>query len=227
MRLGDRAFSQLVQLITKLSLAHIAHCLAMVRFCVDLHASSTYDEQLQQALEKLRRFVSHEAWLPDLRSFCDTAQAWRSRTRLRLRSVNVKRLAALGQPMAAEFRQLPDLDIPDYNEALPLGPSDLKHGVLPNGMRYAKMAMQSLAHQACLTRLNCTYRYYVKKCAKPQKRAALALAVNVGSAVERDDEQGVAHIVEHLAFNATEVCRSTTPACCISLEKRGHETLCF
>lgn len=40
--------------------------------------------------------------------------------------------------MAAEFRQLPDLDIPDYNEALPLGPSDLKHGVLPNGMRYVK-----------------------------------------------------------------------------------------
>ena len=37
--------------------------------------------------------------------------------------------------MAAEFRQLPDLDIADYNEALPLGPSDLKHGVLPNGIR--------------------------------------------------------------------------------------------
>ncbi|KAL3146657.1 hypothetical protein ABBQ32_000885 [Trebouxia sp. C0010 RCD-2024] len=83
--------------------------------------------------------------------------------------------------MAAEFRQLPDLDIPEYNETLPLGPSDLKHGVLPNGIRY-----------------------YVKKCAKPQKRAALALAVSIGSAVERDDEQGVAHIVEHLAFNATE-----------------------
>lgn len=63
-----------------------------------------------------------------------------------------------------------------------------------------------LSHEACLTWLICTYRYYVKKCAKPQKRAALALAVNIGSAVERDDEQGVAHIVEHLAFNATEVC---------------------
>lgn len=37
--------------------------------------------------------------------------------------------------MAAEFRQLPDLDIGDYNEALPLGPADLKHGVLPNGIR--------------------------------------------------------------------------------------------
>lgn len=49
--------------------------------------------------------------------------------------------------MAAEFRQLPDLDIPDDNEALPLGPSDLKHGVLPNGMRYAY-------HQKCLCNLH-------------------------------------------------------------------------
>ena len=37
--------------------------------------------------------------------------------------------------MAAEFRQLPDLDIANYDEPLPLGPSDLKHGVLPNGIR--------------------------------------------------------------------------------------------
>ena len=109
--------------------------------------------------------------------------------------------------MAAEFRQLPDLDIPNYNEALPLGPSDLKHGVLPNGMRYAqhKGACANFSTVTSLTWLICTHRYYVKKCAKPQKRAALALAVNIGSAVEKDDEQGVAHIVEHLAFNATEV----------------------
>ena len=48
-------------------------------------------------------------------------------------------------------------------------------------------------------------RYFVRTCKRPQERAALALAVRVGSAVERDEEQGVAHIVEHLAFNATEV----------------------
>ena len=65
--------------------------------------------------------------------------------------------------------------------------------------------MQISAKKLCLTWLICTYRYYVKKCARPQKRAALALAVSIGSAVETDDEQGVAHIVEHLAFNATEV----------------------
>ena len=41
--------------------------------------------------------------------------------------------------------------------------------------------------------------------AKPKGRLALALAVNVGSVAEEDHEQGVAHILEHLAFNATEV----------------------
>ena len=35
-------------------------------------------------------------------------------------------------------------------------------------------------------------------------RAALALAVNVGSIAETEEEQGVAHICEHLAFRATE-----------------------
>ncbi|GFH32079.1 peptidase M16 family protein, partial [Haematococcus lacustris] len=47
-------------------------------------------------------------------------------------------------------------------------------------------------------------RYYVRPCSKPKERAALALVVKVGSVVEEDSEAGVAHIVEHLAFNATE-----------------------
>jgi predicted Zn-dependent peptidase len=41
-------------------------------------------------------------------------------------------------------------------------------------------------------------RYYVRATSKPKHRAALALAVKVGSVAEEDDEQGVAHIVEHL-----------------------------
>jgi len=39
---------------------------------------------------------------------------------------------------------------------------------------------------------------------KPKDRAALALAVDVGSIAEEEDERGVAHVVEHLAFRATE-----------------------
>ncbi len=46
--------------------------------------------------------------------------------------------------------------------------------------------------------------YFVRQCNKPKGRAAIALAVRVGSVVEEADTQGVAHMVEHLAFNATE-----------------------
>jgi predicted Zn-dependent peptidase len=48
------------------------------------------------------------------------------------------------------------------------------------------------------------HRYYVRPSSKPPKRAAIALAVKVGSVVENDEESGVAHILEHLAFNATK-----------------------
>ncbi|KAK6236436.1 hypothetical protein SCA6_011773 [Theobroma cacao] len=46
--------------------------------------------------------------------------------------------------------------------------------------------------------------YYVRCNSKPRMRAALALAVKVGSVLEEEDERGVAHIVEHLAFSATK-----------------------
>lgn len=40
---------------------------------------------------------------------------------------------------------------------------------------------------------------------KPKHRASLALVVRIGSLVEEENERGLAHVVEHLAFNATEV----------------------
>ncbi|KAL4301725.1 hypothetical protein GQ457_10G017130 [Hibiscus cannabinus] len=46
--------------------------------------------------------------------------------------------------------------------------------------------------------------YYVKCNPKPRQRASFALAVKVGSVLEEEDERGVAHIVEHLAFSATK-----------------------
>ncbi|XP_078431997.1 insulinase (Peptidase family M16) protein [Wolffia australiana] len=46
--------------------------------------------------------------------------------------------------------------------------------------------------------------YYVRANSKPRMRAALALAVKVGSVLEEEEERGVAHIVEHLAFSATK-----------------------
>jgi len=56
-----------------------------------------------------------------------------------------------------------------------------RHGVLENGMTF-----------------------YVRHRPKPTGRASLKLAVRVGSVQEEDDEQGLAHIIEHLAFSATE-----------------------
>ena len=47
-------------------------------------------------------------------------------------------------------------------------------------------------------------RYYVRANKKPEKRAELRLAVNAGSVLEDDDQQGLAHFVEHMAFNGTE-----------------------
>jgi zinc protease len=47
-------------------------------------------------------------------------------------------------------------------------------------------------------------RYYIVENAKPENRAYLTLAVNAGSVLETDDQQGLAHFVEHMAFNGTE-----------------------
>ncbi|MBI2268768.1 MAG: insulinase family protein [Bacteroidetes bacterium] len=47
-------------------------------------------------------------------------------------------------------------------------------------------------------------KYYIKKNGKPEKRAELRLAVNAGSNYENDDQQGLAHFVEHMAFNGTK-----------------------
>ncbi|KAK8679341.1 hypothetical protein V6N13_144796 [Hibiscus sabdariffa] len=52
--------------------------------------------------------------------------------------------------------------------------------------------------------LNNGLTYYVHSNPRPRLRAALALAVNVGSVLEEENERGVAHIVEHLAFSATK-----------------------
>ncbi len=47
-------------------------------------------------------------------------------------------------------------------------------------------------------------RYYVRVNKRPENRAELRLLVNAGSLQEDDDQQGLAHFVEHMAFNGTE-----------------------
>lgn len=65
------------------------------------------------------------------------------------------------------------------NAKLPFSP-EIRTGVLDNGMHY-----------------------YIRKNAKPENRIELRLAVNAGSMQEDDDQQGLAHFVEHMAFNGT------------------------
>jgi zinc protease len=64
--------------------------------------------------------------------------------------------------------------------AFPLWPEVTK-GTLPNGLTY-----------------------YILKHGKPEKRALLWLAVNAGSVQEDDDQRGLAHFDEHMAFNGTQ-----------------------
>ena len=47
-------------------------------------------------------------------------------------------------------------------------------------------------------------KYYIQKNSKPENRAELRLAVNAGSILEDEDQLGLAHFVEHMAFNGTE-----------------------
>ena len=62
---------------------------------------------------------------------------------------------------------------------LPVDPK-VKIGTLPNGIRY-----------------------YIRKNLKPEKRAELRLVVNAGAVLETDNQLGLAHFVEHTAFNGT------------------------
>jgi len=47
-------------------------------------------------------------------------------------------------------------------------------------------------------------KYYIRKNTLPAGRAELRLVVNVGSIVEDKDQLGLAHFVEHMAFNGTK-----------------------
>ena len=46
--------------------------------------------------------------------------------------------------------------------------------------------------------------YYIRANKKPEKRAELRLVIKAGSILEDDDQLGMAHMVEHMAFNGTK-----------------------
>ncbi len=46
--------------------------------------------------------------------------------------------------------------------------------------------------------------YYIRKNGRPEKRVSMQLAVKAGSVDEENDQQGLAHFLEHMAFNGTK-----------------------
>jgi zinc protease len=58
--------------------------------------------------------------------------------------------------------------------------------------------------QIIIGKLDNGLTYYIRENKKPEKRAELRLAVKAGSVLEDDDQQGLAHFDEHMAFNGTK-----------------------
>lgn len=57
--------------------------------------------------------------------------------------------------------------------------------------------------QAIIDTLPNGLTYYIRANHEPRNRAELRLVVDAGSVLEDDDQRGVAHFVEHMAFNGT------------------------
>ena len=53
-------------------------------------------------------------------------------------------------------------------------------------------------------RLSNGLTYYIRQNKLPEKRVELRLVVNAGSVLEDDDQQGLAHFMEHMNFNGTK-----------------------
>ncbi len=74
------------------------------------------------------------------------------------------------------------LSAQQIDQAMPLPPDPaVITGVLDNGLRY-----------------------FIRENSEPENRAALRLVIDAGSVLEEESQQGLAHFVEHMAFNGTE-----------------------
>ena len=67
----------------------------------------------------------------------------------------------------------------DLSAPLPLDPA-IRTGTLPNGLTF-----------------------FIRQNGRPEKRVMLRLAVKAGSIDEDDDQRGLAHMIEHMAFNGS------------------------
>ncbi len=70
--------------------------------------------------------------------------------------------------------------VTSYTQSLPIDPQ-IRYGKLPNGLTY-----------------------YIRKNQQPSGRADFYIAQRVGSMLEEDNQAGLAHFLEHMAFNGTK-----------------------
>ena len=100
-------------------------------------------------------------------------------------------MTSLSRWMLAAFAALflvaaPALSQTPPSQPWPQAASDLpadvsvRFGTLPNGMRYA-----------------------IKRNATPKGAVSLRFRIGAGSLMEKDDEQGIAHVLEHMAFRGS------------------------
>jgi len=95
---------------------------------------------------------------------------------LRILKLIIASLAIINLNLVAQTQ----IDISNNNAVIKPDPA-IKMGTLPNGLKY-----------------------YIKKNNKPEKKVELRLAINAGSINEDEDQNGLAHFVEHMLFNGTE-----------------------
>jgi len=88
-------------------------------------------------------------------------------------------LVASAAPAGAQATQ-PQPAAPSLSDRIPFDPA-VTRATLPNGLTY-----------------------YVRKNTRPEKRVMMQLAVKAGSVDETDAQQGLAHVLEHMAFNGTK-----------------------
>ncbi len=88
---------------------------------------------------------------------------------------------------------------PQTSQAVPPGRETSAESVAP----YARSQQMPIDPEVALGTLPNGLRYYVRANEKPARRAELRLVVNAGSVLEDDDQQGLAHFVEHMEFEGT------------------------
>jgi zinc protease len=102
--------------------------------------------------------------------------------RFRLALVALATVALMDRPrgqVVAPAPPLPSAATAALTDTLPLEPT-IRSGRLSNGLRY-----------------------FVRQNARPARRVSLRLAVDAGSVQEDDDQRGLAHFLEHMAFNGS------------------------